>query len=71
MFFDEVVNSNLYFSFGLALLKHSTDASAASWNPDRISFSLPGYEQISPTAKIPFLLVSKFSGFTSIVFYPC
>ena len=27
---EEVVNSNLYFSLGLALLKHSTDASATS-----------------------------------------
>ena len=63
------MNSNLYFSLGLALLKHSTEAKATSWNPDRISLSLPGYEQISPAAKIPFLLVSKFSEFTSIVFF--
>ena len=28
--FDEVVNSNLNFSFGLALLKHSTEAKATS-----------------------------------------
>ena len=39
--FDEVVNSNLNFSFGLALLKHSTEANATSWKPDRINFNLP------------------------------
>jgi len=52
-----VVNSNLYFSFGLANLKHALAARAPSWKPDKISLSFPGYVQISPIANIPFLFV--------------
>src|SRR4029079_15297060 len=33
--------------------------SAPSWKPDRISLSLPGYQLMSPIAKIPGTLVSK------------
>ena len=69
--FEEVVNSNLYFSFGLALLKHSTDARAPSWKPDKISFNFPGYVQISPIAKIPFLFVSKYNQSQSLFYYLC
>ena len=66
--FEVVVNSNRYFSSGLAYLKHPLAARAASWKPDKISFSLPGYSQISPMANIPFFSVSKFSVLTGICF---
>ena len=41
MALDEVVNSNLYFSLGLANLKHALAARAPSWKPDKISFNFP------------------------------
>ena len=34
------MNSNLYFSSGLANLKHALAAKAPTWKPDRISFNL-------------------------------
>ena len=42
--------------------------SAASWKPERISFSLPGYQLISPMAKMPGSEVSNFSVSTAIRF---
>ena len=57
MLFEVVVYSNLYVSSGFANLKHALAASAPSWKPDKINLSFPGYEQISPIAKIPFLFV--------------
>ena len=34
---------------------------AASWKPERISLSLPGYQLMSPIAKTPGTLVSKLA----------
>src|SRR5690606_3059650 len=44
--------SGIFFE-GFKCSATANAASAASWKPERISFFLPGYVLISPTAKMP------------------
>jgi hypothetical protein len=63
---DEVVYWKRSFSSGRAMRKASWAANAPSWKPDRISLSLPGYQLMSPMAKIPGVEVWNFSVSTLI-----
>src|SRR5690606_6501742 len=65
---DEVVYWNRSFLSGCTILWAAWAIRAASWKPDRISVSLPGYQLMSPMAKMPFSLVSNFSVSTRIRF---
>src|SRR3569833_456523 len=49
----DVVYCNTTLSSGLTIFLAACAISAASWKPERISFSLPAYELISPLAKLP------------------
>ncbi len=50
---EDVVYWNTMRSPGLTMRLAACAISATSWKPDRISFSLPGYQLMSPTAKMP------------------